>query len=269
MTTMLFYETIVPLNRDKHGKLRLRTEPGKADFAARTHYVPLAGTEFYQAARDYPVIFAGGGDAGPVALLGLREAENLFVDSEGRWAQGTYVPAFVRRYPFILAKGDEGQDYTVCVDERYREFSEDDGTALFATDGGDSAYLARTIEFLNNYLAEMEHTRRFVERLDELELLVSHDLRITDGTGRNFLLRDFRIVDEAKLAQLDDAVLGELHRTDYLGWIYAHLVSIGNASRLPLRIVEAAVSAGEGAVEPGEPKEREKKPVHKGKTNKQ
>jgi hypothetical protein len=92
------------------------------------------------------------------------------------------------------------------------------------------------LDFLNGFLAEMDRTQHFVERLKALGLLVRRELRVTDASGRSFRLRDMRIIDEDKLAELDDVALGELHRSGYLGWIYAHLVSIGNASRLPARL---------------------------------
>lgn len=246
MATMLFYGKITPLNRDRHRKLRLRMADDKARYASSTHYVPIAGTEFFQAARDFPVLFAGGdGAGGPIALLGLREGENLFVEDDGTWVEGAYVPAFVRRYPFILARGEGSQNLTVCIDEDFKGFSEADGSLLFDEDGKDTAYLARTIEFVNRFAAEMQHTQSFVKRLDELELLVTRNLRITDGKGRNFLLNDFRIVDEERFAKLDDVTLGELSRQGWLGWIYAHLISLGNVNRLPTRVVDADGPASE------------------------
>lgn len=247
MATMLFYDKVVPLNRDNHRDLKLSTQAGNAGFATGTHYVPLAGAEFHQAARDYPVLFAGGDDGGgPVALVGLRENENLFLDDDERWTSGTYVPAFVRRYPFVLANvaaaqdSEKGEDreYTVCIDESYAGFSSEDGRALFDDDGKETEYLNNTVTFLNQFLAEMKRTQQFVERLNDLDLLSARNLRVNDDRGRHFSLQDFRIVDEDKLAKLDDAVLGELHRDGFLGWIYAHLISIGNAARLPARLVD-------------------------------
>lgn len=254
MTTMLFYDKIVPLNRDRHRTLRIRTADGRARFASATHYVPLAGTEFLQAARDYPVMFAGGEqESGPIALLGLRERKNLFVDDEGAWSTGAYVPAFVRRYPFILAQVDDGKDYTVCFDESYDGFAEADGTALFDGDGKDSEYLTRTVDFLNRFLAEMARTQQFVDRLKELDLLVQRDLRVSDRGDRNFILRDFRVVDEEKLATLDGPAIVELHRSGFLAWIHAHLISLGNVTRLPARIgVEDRPAAAEASLEPDE-----------------
>ena len=254
--TLLLYRQITPLNRDNHRELKLVTGSGKADFAKQVHYVPLAGAEFYQAARDYPVLFAGGDEAAPVALLGLRKDENLFLENDGQWAAGTYVPAFVRRYPFVLADVQKNnEEFTVCIDDAFSGFSTQEGTALFDTEGKETNYLKGTIEFLNHFLAEMRRTQEFAETLSKLNLLTKRNLRISDDRGRRFLLRDFRIIDEAKLAELDDKTLGELQRKGYLGWIYAHLISIGNAARLPARLREADVSRpaqGEVLLEPAE-----------------
>lgn len=237
MSTMLLYDKIIPLNRDNHRDLRLKSEITDASFAADTHYVPLAVTEFHQAARDYPIIFAGDeSEPAPVALLGLREKQNLFLDDNRSWVTGAYVPAFVRRYPFVLARAGENDEYTVCFDEAFEGFSKDDGNLLFDSDGKDTAYLAGTISFLNRFLADMNRTRQFVAALIEHDLFVQRDLRVTDSRDRNFVLQDFRMVDEGKLAGLDDATLGQLHRDGFLGWIYAHLISLGNAARLPTRL---------------------------------
>jgi len=238
MKTMLFYDKVVRLNRERHRKLRLRAAESKAEFARATHFVPLAGSEFYQAARDFPILFASDETGSPIALLGLRENENLFLEKDGAWLEGVYVPAFVRRYPFILAQGESKKKLTVCIDEKFTGFGEEEGNLLFDQDGKDTALLARTVEFLNNYAADMEFTQFFVKRLLELELLITRSLRITDSKARNFILNDFRVIDEEKLAKLDDATLGELHRRGWLNWIHAHLISLGNINRLPMRVVD-------------------------------
>lgn len=248
---MSFYNNIVPLNRDRHRRLRLRAD-GLKGFAAGTHFVPLAAVELYEAARDYPVVFAGGEDASPVAILGLRSGENLFVDADGRWAEGTYVPAFVRRYPFVLAgAGPSTSDYTVCLDESYDGLSETEGTPLFDEEGKESEVVSRVVRLLQDFLTETERTRRFVQRLSALELLAVQSMQVQDGSGRKYALRDFRMIDEKKLKELDNDVLGELHRAGYLGCIYAHLISLGNVARLASRLpAEQAGGAGGGEAGP-------------------
>jgi hypothetical protein len=248
MTTMLIYDKIVPLNKERHRELKLRID--NVEFARGIHFVPMAAVELFHAARDLALVFAGSDDKnlGLVALLGIKEGQNLFVNKEGQWQNGTYLPAYIRRYPFVLAKSKE-DNFTVCFDESYSGFSTKEGKELFAENGEASELLNSMVGFLDGYTRDMERTKQFVERLVELDLLTKRELRVTDKQGRSYFLRDLHLVDEEKLAKLDDATVGQLHREGYLGWIYAHLVSVGNASRLPhmLPADEAAATAAEAA----------------------
>lgn len=224
---------------------------GRVEFAAKTHFVPLAAIELYEAGRDYPIVFTGDENPVPIAVLGLRPDENLFIGADGRWAQGTYVPMFVRRYPFILSRATpQSTDYAVCIDESFDGLSETEGTPLFDQEGKESELVGRVVGFLQEALTETERTRRFVERLKQLDLLTVQSMQVRDAAGRTYAMRDFRVVDENKLKALDDGVIGELHRSGYLGCIYAHLVSLGNAGRLALRVrvdeADGTAAAGNG-----------------------
>src|SRR5690606_4790623 len=180
----------------------------------------------------------------PIAMVGLRAGENLFVGDDGRWSSDVYLPAYVARYPFILVRVDEQADYTVCLDETYEGFSEDEGEPLFDDEGKESELTQRVITVLRDLLTETERTRRFVERLKSLDLFTVRSARVQDRLGRWYGLEDFRVVDEKKLAELDDKVISALHRSGYLGCIYAHLFSLGNVARLGWRLpVEAATDA--------------------------
>lgn len=245
MTTMLIYDKIVPLNREQHRNLRLRASPEKAGFARGIHFAPVAGSEFFQAARDMPIFFAKDEGSGPIALLGLRENENLFIEPDGAWRSGVYAPAFIRRYPFVLASGDEQEQVTVCIDETFSGFVEggEEGERLFDDEGKETEYLTRMINFLNRFSTDMQATRAFMEKLAELELLITRSMRVEGPGGRTYQLNEFRIIDEEKLAKLDDATLGELHRQGWLGWIHAHLVSLGNVNGLSTRVPVEAEAA--------------------------
>ncbi|HEU4618665.1 MAG TPA: SapC family protein [Gammaproteobacteria bacterium] len=239
----LLYNNVVPLDRNRHRNLKLRSGVSMK-FAAGAHCVPLAAVEMFDAARDYPIFFAGSDDATPVAVLGLRSGENVFVDADGRWADAAYVPAFIRRYPFVLARAGESSDFTVCLDESFEGFSEAEGTPLFDEEGQDGEVVSRALGFLKEFLTETERTRRFVERLRALDLLGVQSLQVKDASGRTFALRDFRMIEEKKVKELGNDVLGDLHRSGYLGCIYAHLLSLGNLPRLAARVpVEANVGA--------------------------
>lgn len=231
MTTMLLYKDIKALNRDEHKHLKLKAA-SHCEFATGTHLVPLAGLEFFQAARHYPIVFIGEGEAAmPIALLGLNEGHNSFLNNEFQWQANTYVPAFIRRYPFVLAQTDQN-NFTVCLDSAYEGWNEEEGRELFAEDGQNSPFLSEMIQFLQNFTAEMDRTRAFVKLLNELELLSTRTLQLTHESGETFVLSDFLAVDEEKFAKLEDEQILSLHKAGVLGWVYAHLMSLGNANQV-------------------------------------
>lgn len=215
-------------------------------FAMNAHSVPLTGVEFGIAARDLLIVFAGTSvaDAGPVALLGLRQNENLYVDANGQWAPDTYVPAFVRRYPFVLAEkpaGQEGDDFTVFLDERYEGFNTSEGQRLFKEDGTDSELLANAVGFLGDFQQNVARTKWFMEQLNKHDLLEPRTVQLQkegkDGQqGKSINLNGMFVVNEAKLRELDEKTAQEFLREGMLGWIYAHLLSLTNIDRLAHRL---------------------------------
>lgn len=243
MTTLLFYEKPVPLNVDVHLKVRLGSLGGDLSFAANTNSIPLAAVEFIDTAREYPIAFTGkeGGSLFPIALLGVRHNENLFITPDHRW-EGRYIPAFVRRYPFVLAEKDNADDFNVYVDEAYRGFNSEDGDRLFTDEGEQTPLLKQALEFLGTYQGEIKRTREFVDRLESLDLLIPRVLEVVRNNEAPLVLQGFSVVDEQRLAALADADLLALARDGYLALIYAHLGSLGNVTRLSERL-DARLSA--------------------------
>ncbi|MEO7068375.1 MAG: SapC family protein [Rhodanobacter sp.] len=258
MAEVLFYEHPVPLNRTEHKDLRLKAIPN-VKFAMSAHSVPLTGAEFAVAARDLMILFAGNDvkDAGPVALLGLRQGENLYIDAEGQWAPNTYIPAFVRRYPFILAekpKDQEGDDFTVFLDDSYEGFHAEEGERLFNEDGTDTEMLSNAVRFLGDFQQNVTRTRWFVEQLNKHDLLEPRNIRLQkdpkDGSQGNAInLNGLFVINEEKLLKLDEKTAAEFAREGVYGWIYAHLMSLTNIDRLAQRldVREAAEAAATAA----------------------
>ncbi len=244
MADFMFYERPVALNRDQHRRLRINPASNHFAFAGKTNAVPIASTEFPEAARDYPIVFVGeeGGNFGVAALVGLRDRENLLVDEQGRWADGVYVPAFARRYPFVLARTDESETLTVCIDEVYPGLSADAGEALFDEQGAESPYLQRALEFLRLFHDEAQRTSTFANRLKALGLLVPKVINL-ERNGERYTLQGLWMVDPEKLAGIDDERALELFRSGYLNWIHAHLQSMGSLPRL-LQRLDSRVAAG-------------------------
>ena len=243
MASLLFYDKPVPLNVDTHLKTRLGTLDGNFAFSAHTNSIPLAAIEFFDVAREYPIAFTGKeGDAlFPIALLGVRHSENLFINAEGKW-EGRYIPAFVRRYPFVLAEKQNADDFNVYLDESYPGFGAADGERLFTDSGEHTPLLKQALEFLSTYQGEIRRTRLFVERLQALDLLIQRVVQVVRQGDTPIVLQGFSVVDEERLMKLDDASMLELAKSGYLAWIYAHLMSLGNVQRLSERL-EARMQA--------------------------
>ena len=233
MSEMMFYERVVALNDQTHAKLKVRPAKNFA-YAAGTNSVPLLASEFFEAAREYPIVFARG-EAGPVpaALLGLREAENLYVDNNGKW-DARYVPAFVRRYPFVPGKGAQGE-LLVCIDEASQCFGTKEGEPLFV-DGKPSAQLDHAMKFLTEFHQTAAATELLGRRLQELGLLRQADSLAQLNDGTQFRLNGLSVVDETKLRALDRDAVQELFANGTLAVVYAHLMSLGNLGTLVDRL---------------------------------
>lgn len=257
MATLLFYEKPAPLNVEVHLKARMGSLGNDARFAAKTNSIPLAAVEFIDTAREYPIAFTGqeGGAMFPIALVGVRHNENLFVNTDHRW-DGRYIPAFVRRYPFVLAEKQGADDFSVYIDEAYPGFGAEDGERLFTDAGERTPVLQQALEFLSTYQGEITRTRMFVERLQALKLLIPRVLEVVRNNEPPMVLQGFSVVDEQRLAELGDADLLSLARDGYLALIYAHLGSLGNVSRLSerleARLAESAVPTDTTSSEPAQ-----------------
>lgn len=225
----LFYENLVALSPTRHGHVRLRT-PLDFSFAARTNAVPLSAAEIPLAAQWYPVAFTAGPTPCPMAILGLREGENLFVNSAGAWLEGAYVPTYVRRFPFLLSV--EGRDEVLCIEERPDIVSAVEGQPLFGENDQPSELMRSALSFCRSAHAADKATAPFARMLAELELLDSRTAtaRLSDGTRLS--LSGFMTIDETRFRALGDDVFLELRRKGWLAAIYAQLQSTLNWTRL-------------------------------------
>lgn len=237
-TVMLFYKNIVPISRETHKKLKFNA-PKNLAFTANAHWVPLAGEEFYQAALNYPILFMGA-EAGDgkitsytaVAILGLANEKNDYLDHENKWRSDTYIPAFIRRYPFVLASVPNKTELTVCFDSESGMFNEVEGIELFNSDGSVSPFMEDRINFLNTYKNSMEQTTKFLETIAKMGLFKKQSIDIRSQTGQTARLENFWIIDTEKFDKLSGDQLAKLHKHGYLGWMFAQLMSMNNLPAL-------------------------------------
>jgi len=236
----LFYRQVVPVSAETHRDVHLDPDGGLA-FARDTNSVYLMAGEFVAAAREYPIVFAGDVQERvvPVALVGLRPSQNLYLAANGRW-DADYVPAYVRRYPFVLADAPSGEDgqarFTVCIDSAWPGFNrEARGERLLGEDGSAGPLMERTMAFLQEFQTQWQLTEAFCKRILALGLLQPMTASVRTATGEEFSLSGFSCVQREALRALDGATLKELAGNDYLQALYLHLWSLDNQQRLLAR----------------------------------
>lgn len=240
---LLFYTRAVPVSVDRHRDVAIarRRDYG---FARSAKAVPLTTTELPMAAAEYPVVFLGeGNDTGLATILGIRDGENLFVDADGRWNAG-YIPAFVRRYPFVFAGEAEGNRLTLCVDEASDLVDEHGrGERLFDAAGERTSYLANLLTFMQRYQAALQRTSAFARRIEQLGLLQDVQAQVRLGDAGQLQLRGFRTVNRERLKALEKETIQELFASDGLESLFLHLASLRHLRRLG----ELAATRVEGA----------------------
>ena len=226
-TQLLIYERAVPVSQQRHRDWYIKTGTDYG-FASKVNSVPLVAAEITVAAQTYPVVFAGETDLVPVVLLGVRDGENLFVTKDGAW-DAKYIPAFVRRYPFVFSSTDEGKTFTLCLDEDFSGINtEGKGERLFDQDGERTQYLKNVLNFLQVYQAQFQRTQALCKKLAELDVFEPMQAQVRLKSGQSLTLGGFKVINRDKLKALPAETLGELARSDELEVIYAHLASLRN-----------------------------------------
>jgi SapC len=224
----LFYNALEPLNVTQHGKMKVRRVLRMAQ-VGRTHAIPVTVDEFTMVQRHYPIVFSVGDNPVPIALMGLNEGVNVFIDEDGRPLDTSlYIPAYVRRYPFLLARlRPDSDELSLCFDpsaDAVGDFKE--GEALF--DGDQPTEPTKAIlQFCEQFEAAGQRTGAFVEELVKSDLLMDGEVAIQpEGAEQPFVYRGFRMVDEEKLRNLRGDELRKINQNGILPLIYAHLFSL-------------------------------------------
>jgi len=232
---VMFYQNPQPLSQDKHSKHGVKQVTKPFEFMADQHFLPLTAPEFGSAAASYPIIFAGE-ERTALAVMGIRAGENLFV-TEGQFAQDFYMPAFARRYPFVLASDQPNDRFVVCVDES-AECVTDKGPQQKFFDGTDtSAFTKEAFQFLQNFERDRQATDLMIKTFRDLDLFEQKEMNFQgqnpDGSpAERQKIADYFAVTEERLKGLDAAKIKEFSDNGYLAVAHAHMVSLGNWQRL-------------------------------------
>jgi len=228
----LMYQTLVPLVPERHAALRLATKRNY-QFSATSSAIPITVDEMPTAMRHYPIVFAPGEVATPVALVGFERGINAMIDHDGNWKDGAYVPAYVRRYPFGLVQEEAGSDRRIlCADMSSVLLSEGgEGQEMFTKDGKPAEAAERAMDFCQRYHVSMQRTRAVMKEAADLGVLGPSEVTISSGDVKR-KVDGFAIISEEKLRALDDKTLAGLARRGVLTLYGAHQMSLANFSDL-------------------------------------
>ncbi len=227
----LFYSSIEPLSAQLHQKLKIRPEAEYA-YAAKANTVPLTVPEFTMAARHYPILLLGD-ELVPTAALGLQSEQNLFVDAAGKWDAGAYVPAYIRRHPFILLGGDDDR-LTLGIDVAAASTAEN-ARALFHDDGKETDVVTQALDLCNQFHGAFLFTRDLSAALKKSDIVVDCTLEIEPTPGERAALGSFKRVDEEKFKAVPDDVILEWRKAGFLHAIHFLLQSMNNWDMLLIK----------------------------------
>jgi hypothetical protein len=217
-----------PLNATQHGKMKVRTIL-RMPQVARAHAIPVTVDEFTLVQRHYPIVFSVGDNPVPIALFGLNEGVNVFLDEDGRPLESSiYIPAYIRRYPFLLARlRPDSDELSLCFDPSANAVGDfDEGQALFDGDQPSEATKA-ILQFCEQFEAAGQRTAAFMEDLIKADLLMDGEVAIQpEGFQQPFVYRGFKMVDEEKLRNMRGDELRKMNQNGMIPLIYAHLFSL-------------------------------------------
>jgi hypothetical protein len=172
----------------------------------------------------------------PAVILGLRDEQNLYVNDDGSW-NAKYIPAFLRRYPFVFSSSDEGANFTLCIDEGFPGFNQEGrGDKLFDAEGKPTEYVDSVLKFLQQFQVEFNRTQEFCKKLKDLNLLEPMQAQVSLESGEKMLLSGFSVIDRARLKTLSAEALADLVKSDELELIYNHLNSMRHFSAMRERM---------------------------------
>ena len=229
----ILYGDVVPLSSIDHATWKVRPFDSMS-YIAGNHAFPVTTDEFLMAQRFFPIIFSSGSDPVPLALMGLNEGMNAFVDEAGNLEPNTYLPAYVRRYPFMLARlQPEAPELSLCFDPTPGLLGDDvEGTPLF--DGeAPGEQVKSTLSFCEQFEMSAQRTGQFMKDLIATGLLEDGEVTINNPDyPQPFVYRGFQMVNEQKLRDLRGDQLRKLSQSGMLPLLWAHVFSLGLMSEV-------------------------------------
>lgn len=242
--TVPLYRNVEPLNRQRHKTYGVNVIDQPFSFLKEWHFVPSVAMEFASACGSYPIVFLGEKKM-PVIVMGLRQGSNLFVKDDGNFDEDHYVPAYVRRYPFVSAANPDDQPSTVCIDvEAEFVVTENPERPFFDEDGEPTEYTQQAVDYVSAFERDAKATEAFVERLNALDLFEKKEVKVANPQDADnpATVAEYWGVSEEKFSALPGDKLVEMRESGDLVAVISHLISLQRWERILRRTSAAAAS---------------------------
>ncbi|MEM9840054.1 MAG: SapC family protein [Pseudomonadota bacterium] len=241
------------VTREAHAGMGISKPENALGFCAHARAVPITLSEITTAMRYYPIIFSSSENPVPLAVLGLMDDVNLFVEDDGNWTQDFYIPGYIRRYPFALAtdkdSDPENMRMAIIVDAGYEGMTNEPEVPFFEGNEPSEA-MKQAMEFCQNYERDRLQTNRFAETLKGFDILAQQMAQYTPEGQEAQAFARYVGVDENKLNGLTDAQFLELRKSNMLPILYAQLMSMANWRSILDRRARRFNLTGEDVIKP-------------------
>ena len=229
----LFFRDPHMLDSKRHAQATLAPTVNYA-FTQQINSVPLNAFEFLEAVKSYPIVFTQAELPVPVAILGIEQV-NLFMQKDGQWRAGHYIPAYIRQYPFIFMSQPQDEKLYLCIDEAAANYSakaEKGAAPLYTDEGAASTLSSHALQFCTEYYQHRAATQAFCADLLKHDLLKTYQSDITKPDGKKVQLTGFQMIDESKFNALSTEIFSEFRQKGWLPLLYLAMASVSNWRRL-------------------------------------
>ena len=225
---MFLFEKPELVNKEQHGDLGVSQPSKRFAFCANIRAVPITVSEVPAAMKDYPIVFASPDQMMPIAVTGLVDDVNLFVDEDGNWEANRYVPGYIRRYPFGVANETGSDRFAIVIDTAFEGVKKGGDSPLF-NNGEASEMIQQAIEFCKTYEEDRHRTNEFSRLVKELDIAKGQSAQFTpQGATEPQTFAQYLGIDEEAIKALPAEKLVELRDNGVLPLVYAMIISMGN-----------------------------------------
>lgn len=229
----LLYSKPTVLSIDRHANASISYSPNYS-FASNTNSIALNTVEFIHASKSYPIVFTNHKDSLPVAIVGL-EQKNYFVRPDNSWQENSYIPAYIRQYPFIFYEDAREKKIYLCVDEAAQHFNNikvSGGNRLYGDDGKPTEFTSSALKFCTEFYQQHLITRNFCADLQEHKLLQPYTSEVVLSSGKKAQLSGFLMIDEKAVNALSNKAFLALRDKGWIPYIYLAIASTTNWNNL-------------------------------------